>query len=71
MHTPVAIVGGGPCGLTLALQLAQRNIACLVFEKKPGLSTHPKSVCIRVHPWLNSLQHLSAHENENPNHDIL
>ncbi len=45
-HTPVAIVGGGPCGLALALQLAQRNIPCVVFEKKPGLSTHPKAMGI-------------------------
>ncbi len=46
MHTPVAIVGGGPCGLALALQLAQRQIPCVVFEKKPGLSTHPKAMGI-------------------------
>jgi len=45
-HIPVAIVGGGPCGLALALQLAQRKIPCLVFEKKPGLSTHPKAMAI-------------------------
>ena len=30
-----------------------------------------KSVFIRVHPWLNLLQHLSAHENDDLNHDIL
>jgi hypothetical protein len=29
-----------------------------------------KSVCIRVHPWLNSLQHLSADENDDLNHDM-
>lgn len=45
-HTSVAIVGGGPCGLALALQLAQRKISCVVFEKKPGLSTHPKAMGI-------------------------
>ncbi len=45
-HVPVAIVGGGPCGLALALQLAQRKIPCAVFEKKSGLSTHPKAMGI-------------------------
>ncbi|MEI9864305.1 MAG: FAD-dependent monooxygenase [Limisphaerales bacterium] len=35
-NTPVAIIGGGPCGLALALQLAQRQIPCVVFEKKAG-----------------------------------
>jgi putative polyketide hydroxylase len=45
-HTPIAIVGGGPCGLALALQLLQRKIPCVVFEKKPGLSTHPKAMGI-------------------------
>ena len=45
-HTSVAIVGGGPCGLALALQFARRNLPCVVFEKKPGLSTHPKAMGI-------------------------
>jgi 2-polyprenyl-6-methoxyphenol hydroxylase-like FAD-dependent oxidoreductase len=44
--TPIVIVGGGPCGLSLALQLAQRKISCVVFEKKAGLSTHPKAMGI-------------------------
>jgi putative polyketide hydroxylase len=45
-HTPIAIVGGGPSGLALGLQLSKRKIPCVVFEKKPGLSTHPKAMGI-------------------------
>ena len=40
----VAIVGAGPCGLALGLQLVQRGIACVIFEKNPSLSTHPKAM---------------------------
>ena len=46
MHAPVAIVGGGSCGLALGLQLAQRKIPRIVFGKKPGLSMHPKAMAL-------------------------
>jgi len=45
-HSTVVIVGGGPCGLATALQLARLRVPCVVFEKKPGLSTHPKAMGI-------------------------
>ena len=33
VHTAVAIVGGGACGLTAALMLSQLGIACVVLER--------------------------------------
>src|SRR3984957_16397168 len=37
MNTKVAIIGGGICGLALALNLKRRGIACRVFETAPEL----------------------------------
>ncbi|MET3373558.1 fumarate reductase flavoprotein subunit [Variovorax boronicumulans] len=41
MRVPVAIVGGGACGLTAALMLADAGVACVVLERDalPGGST--------------------------------
>jgi 5-methylphenazine-1-carboxylate 1-monooxygenase len=33
----VAIIGGGICGLTLALNLKERGIACRVYERAPEI----------------------------------
>ena len=38
---PVIIVGGGPGGLTLAIELGKRGIECVVFNDKPGTVTLP------------------------------
>jgi 2-polyprenyl-6-methoxyphenol hydroxylase-like FAD-dependent oxidoreductase len=32
IETPVLIIGGGPIGLTLALELGWRGISCLLIE---------------------------------------
>src|ERR1700759_4099513 len=37
MNTKIAIIGGGICGLALALNLKRRNIDCRVFETAPEL----------------------------------
>ena len=40
-RVPVIIVGGGPGGLTLAIELGRRGVACVVFNDKPGTVTLP------------------------------
>ncbi len=39
---PVLIVGGGPVGLTLAIDLGRRGIECLLIDKRPEPSFLPK-----------------------------
>ncbi|MEU0000831.1 MULTISPECIES: bifunctional 3-(3-hydroxy-phenyl)propionate/3-hydroxycinnamic acid hydroxylase MhpA [Streptomyces] len=41
---PVAVVGAGPVGLTAAILLSRRGIACEVFERHPGLYPLPRAV---------------------------
>lgn len=39
---PVAIIGGGPVGLTLALTLAHFGVRSVLFERNPTTTSHPK-----------------------------
>jgi 2-polyprenyl-6-methoxyphenol hydroxylase-like FAD-dependent oxidoreductase len=41
-HYQVVIVGGGPVGMALAVELAQRGVACAVVERHLGVGTIPK-----------------------------
>src|SRR5438128_11418239 len=41
-HCQVAIVGGGPVGLALAVELGQRGIDCVVVERHRSLHRIPK-----------------------------
>ena len=41
-HVPVIIAGGGPVGMTLARDLAQRGIRTLLAERNPTTTHHPK-----------------------------
>ncbi len=43
IHTPVAIVGAGACGLTAALALHRLGIECVVLERDavPAGNCHP------------------------------
>jgi 2-polyprenyl-6-methoxyphenol hydroxylase-like FAD-dependent oxidoreductase len=40
--TPVLIAGGGPTGLTLAIDLGQRGVPCTLVERNPEPSKLPK-----------------------------
>jgi 2-polyprenyl-6-methoxyphenol hydroxylase-like FAD-dependent oxidoreductase len=42
----VLIVGAGPVGLFLALQLVRRNVRCAVVERNDGLSSHSKALAL-------------------------
>ncbi|MEA2903988.1 MAG: hypothetical protein QOI12_1375 [Alphaproteobacteria bacterium] len=42
MHTPVLIAGAGPTGLTLAVDLGLRGIACTIIEQKEAPAFLPK-----------------------------
>jgi 2-polyprenyl-6-methoxyphenol hydroxylase-like FAD-dependent oxidoreductase len=42
-HKPVIIVGGGPVGLSAALELARFNVPSVVIERHDSTSWHPKA----------------------------
>src|SRR5262245_37603443 len=39
----VVIVGGGPAGLTLAIELGRRDVSCVLFDDKPGTTPNPQA----------------------------
>ena len=43
-HVSVAIVGGGPTGMTAATLLAQYGVDCLVLDRWPGVYPQPRAV---------------------------
>ena len=45
IETPVLIVGGGPVGLGLALELGWRGVECLLVDEleRDGYRTHPRA----------------------------
>jgi 2-polyprenyl-6-methoxyphenol hydroxylase-like FAD-dependent oxidoreductase len=42
-RTQVVIVGGGPSGLVLAIELGRRGVRCIVLEEDPASPTMPKA----------------------------
>jgi 2-polyprenyl-6-methoxyphenol hydroxylase-like FAD-dependent oxidoreductase len=42
LHIPVLIVGGGPVGLALAVELGWRGVACILIEQGDGVIKTPK-----------------------------
>lgn len=43
LRTSVAIVGGGPCGLVLAIELGRWGIPCVLLNDRPGTTTVPQA----------------------------
>src|ERR1044072_5626891 len=41
--TSVLIVGGGPCGLTLAIELGRRGGDAVLIDAKPGTAGRPQA----------------------------
>ncbi len=39
----VLVVGGGPCGLVLAIELGRRGVDCVVFNDRPDTTPHPQA----------------------------
>ena len=50
LHTEVLVVGAGPVGLTLAIDLARRGIACRIIEQSPAsqFGTRGRGISLRT-----------------------
>ncbi len=48
IETQVVIAGGGPVGLTAALELARHGVRCLVVNDQPATALHPKANAINA-----------------------
>ncbi|MEY3466234.1 MAG: hypothetical protein RL603_1833, partial [Pseudomonadota bacterium] len=46
IRTPVLIVGGGPVGLTLGIDLAHRGQRALIVEERVDPPSHPKATLL-------------------------
>src|SRR5262249_41370206 len=42
-EVPVLIVGGGPVGLGLAIELGWRGVECMLVEQGDGTLVHPRA----------------------------
>jgi 2-polyprenyl-6-methoxyphenol hydroxylase-like FAD-dependent oxidoreductase len=47
-ENPILIVGAGPVGLTLALELHRRGVNCRIIDKNSGPSEHSKALAIHA-----------------------
>ncbi|MGX1130294.1 putative polyketide hydroxylase [Streptomyces glaucescens] len=61
-NTDVLVVGGGLAGLSAAVFLAQQGVDCLLIERQPELSGHPRAR--GVHPRAMELMRAAGVEDE-------
>src|SRR5579862_790249 len=47
-ETPVLIVGAGPIGLALAIELGRRNVPCVMVEQSDGVIYHPRATALNA-----------------------
>lgn len=48
IETPVLIAGGGPVGLTMAIELGWRGIGCVLVDEGDGELVHPRTGLIAI-----------------------
>ena len=48
IRTPVLIVGGGPTGLSTAIELARHGVECLLVERRASTTDHPKARAVNL-----------------------
>ncbi len=62
LHTEVLVVGAGPVGLTLAIDLARRGIACRIIEQSPAyqIGTRGRGISLRTQQVFEDLGMLDA-----------
>ncbi|WP_194724990.1 FAD-dependent oxidoreductase [Noviherbaspirillum malthae] len=48
IEVPVLIVGGGPVGLAMAIELSHRGIECMLVERSDGTIEHPRTGLVAV-----------------------
>ncbi len=58
-HTPVAIVGAGPIGMTAALALAREGVCSVLLDKKPTFNDGSRAICV-ARPSYYILEQLGA-----------
>lgn len=47
-NVPVLIVGGGPTGLALAIELGRAGVRCVLAERHPSTRPHPRASVVNV-----------------------